>query len=132
MFTRKSIVVFVATLVAVTAIGVVSVPPAIADNAKYDDDGHSIAAIGDGKFFIGDCTAKAVQLSGNNQHIVLFGKCKSIISEGSKNRITFDGSSSLNIVGDDNTVTWKSKPAYFKAAGRHNEFTTSLSSASPF
>jgi hypothetical protein len=113
-----------ARILASIVIVVASAVPAQASlSSRYDDDGHSINAIGDGKFFIGDCTGKAVRLIGNRQTIVLLGTCKSIVSRGSDKRITLDGASSLDVTGDGNTVKWKTKPPSVKAAGRNNQLT---------
>jgi hypothetical protein len=100
--------------------------PQLAASAQVvEDDGHAIRAIGDGKFFIGDCTGKSVQLIGDRQTIVLLGTCRSVVSHGSHKRITVDGASSLRVIGDGNVVKWKVKPAAVTATGRQNLLSSS-------
>jgi hypothetical protein len=106
---------------ALVTIGAAMVAPKLAANAQVVEDGrYAIRAIGDGKFFIGDCTGKSVQLIGDRQTIVLLGTCGSIVSHGSHKRITVDAASSLRVIGDGNVVKWKVKPASVNASGRQN------------
>lgn len=104
------------------AFVVVAFAAPVGASSRYDD-GHSIDAIGDGKFFIGDCSAKAVRLIGNRQTIVLLGTCKSVVSRESNSRLTLDGTSRFDLTGDGNAVTWKTKAQSVKAAGHNNQMT---------
>jgi hypothetical protein len=95
--------------------------PKAATSAPVVEDGrYEVQVVGDGKFFIGDCTGKSVQLIGDRQTVVLLGTCGPIVSQGSHKRITVDAASSLRVVGDSNVVKWKVKPAAVTAAGRQN------------
>lgn len=108
---------------ALAGMSVLGTAPALAVTTAAVDNGRSINAVGDGKFFIGDCTGKAVRLSGDRQTIVLLGKCKSVVSQGSYKHITLDGSSLLRIQGDGNTIKWKVKPDSVNALGHKNLLT---------
>jgi hypothetical protein len=108
---------------ALAIVSAMAAAPAAAVTTAVVDNGRSINAVGDGKFFIGDCTGKAVQLSGDRQTIVLLGKCKSVVSQGSYKHITMDGSRSLRIQGDGNTIKWKTKPDSVNALGHNNLLT---------
>jgi hypothetical protein len=117
---------FAAKTVAITAIIASMLSTQSAVSAQVVEDGrHAIRAIGDGKFFIGDCTGKSVELIGDRQTIVLVGTCGPIVSQGSHKRITVDAASSLRVVGDGNVVKWKVKPAAVNASGRQNVLSSS-------
>ncbi len=112
---------FAARSFALAAVAAAMLAAKLAANAQVvEDDGHAIRAIGDGKFFIGDCTGKSVQLIGDRQTIVLLGTCGSVVSHGSHKRITVDAASSLRVIGDGNIVKWKVKPPSVNASGRQN------------
>jgi hypothetical protein len=108
------------------ALIAVAAPNAAAQGAQRVDDGRlAIRAVGNGKFFIGDCTGKSVELSGDRQTIELLGACKSVVSHGNFTHITLDGASSLRVVGDGNVVKWKKKPARVDILGHNNLVTSS-------
>jgi len=112
---------FAAKTFALAAIAAAMLAPKFAANAQVVEDGrHAIRAIGDGKFFIGDCSGKSVQLIGDRQTIVLLGTCGPVVSHGSHKRITVDAASSLRVVGDGNVIKWKVRPGSVTASGRQN------------
>jgi hypothetical protein len=113
------------TLATATTFAATWIPERAASGPRYTDDGHTIAAVGDGRFFIGDCTGKSVELTGNHQTIALVGTCKAIVAHGNDARITFDEASSLRVVGNGNVVKWKTRPTRVTVIGRSNVLTRS-------
>jgi hypothetical protein len=109
-----------AIFIPASLIATITASSVAASADRWVDDGRSIKAIGNGKFFVGDCMDKSVRLTGDRQQITLLGTCKNIVSRGNGNRIVIDGSSSLRVVGDDNVVTWKAKPNSVTVVGRNN------------
>lgn len=111
---------------ATAAVVAAMLSPKPAASAPAVEDGrYEIQVVGDGKFFIGDCTGKSAQLVGDRQTIVLLGTCGPIVSHGSHKRITVDAASSLRVVGDGNVVKWKVKPPAVNATGRQNVLSSS-------
>jgi hypothetical protein len=117
-------------VLATAVLAVAGLVPVCAASAPPEEQNGIIRKQGDGAFFLGDCSGKTVQLTGDRQNVTLLGTCATIYVEGNGSRITFDGATALKIVGDGNVIRWTTKPKSVSIAGGNNSLTGAFSSPS--
>lgn len=111
-----AVVAVFATVFSASPVFAVGDTPSIVPNTG----GTHMQVDGDKQLIAGNCDHKDLNVSGDRLRATYHGHCGVVTLIGNRSVLVVDKVDEIDVIGDNNTIFWTSKPGYVSNVGTNN------------